>query len=577
MASGGDFDENIDGGQIFTHQDIFDLVNFDFTAQYIFDSGNAILQSGYNSVVETGLFFKFYQIGITNVQNRPDGLEDKQLFKLLDTSKHRNYNLNTSIYSLETGSTFTLTGLSCNGSIKTKEINSLLLTPYSAPNRDSNCYKHFDYYPYSTATDIIPSRDLLYVYNTSNPESIDIKNYYFAMRTGVTGANVLGISCSHTSGFYTDTGNYIRNIRAPIHRYIVTGGKPIKFVCLLHGVPLMITGGNNQFIGGGANEPSILTACSVFYDLATSLNYFSGYSRSPIYQFPQYARTSNINYYYGQPNIDRPFLLEEYSGNTALFCGLGSLQGKTADVSGYIRKICNNGIVDGPFLKGSGQNTTFLCYSNYGTGFLNTYLYMNSPPFFGGSYAPFDKTSDFYTGLGVNISISKPIAYAPIATMTGMNVGGFTSDGFHGLLFLDGTGELPVYTGLAGSVQGHWATNNGSTDAYKNGAKLCKISGYNWFIESHYESYAGDMVLATDSSSHSPFSEHIRPTVFDGTNYINVPVGFVGSMTEPGYGGIEKIRMFDAWFNGRTFIEAAYMGLNHLHYAIMGDPLTKWR
>ena len=48
-------------------------------------------------------------------------------------------------------------------------------------------------------------------------------------------------------------------------------------------------------------------------------------------------------------------------------------------------------------------------------------------------------------------------------------------------------------------------------------------------------------------------------------------------MLEPGYGGISSPIMYDAWFLGRPFIEAAYMGLKLGYYAIQGDPLVKFR
>lgn len=554
MIDGGDFVDNIDGGDFPDSYFSYNDLTLGITSSYLMDSGNSIytLISGlnYGTIVETGMFSKFYQLSASNIVNAPSTLENNQLFQLLPSPNYNIYSSrNNIIYSKISNSQITVSGITANGQIETAAISS--------PGNSSNYYQYYNYIPVTDT--ITPSQNLLYVYNLNSQESIDIKNYYFQMRTGVTGSNILGINChiGH-SGEVTDTGNYITNIRWPIHRYIITGGKPIKYVCLLHGIPTRIT--------GSVAIPSGVISCSVAYDLSASLMYFSGYSRGTGFQYLPYV-SKNTMRYSNSPNINRPFLLEEYSGNTALFCHIGSLQGRTADVSGYIRKICQNGIVSGVYLVGSGQNTTFLCYSNDGSTFTGT---TNIGQSLG---VVFDRSTDFYTGLGVNIFISKPIS-TPI-NMTGSNLGGFTSNGTHGNLYLDGTG-----TTVLGNVGDNWESN----------PTKCSLSGYNWYISSHYESYGGNMLIFDLSSdgremTHSCFSKQIKPNSMGGTAYSNIPVGFVGSMIEPLYDGIEKVQIFDAWFNGRPFIEAAYMGLNsvfgnpsnHPTYAVMGDPLTKWR
>lgn len=566
MIEDENFDNNIDGGEIIPAGNIYSQLSLGLDCEYLFDSGNFVdtLITGVNHavIVETGMFSKFYRIFPINVEGAPDSISENQLFKLLPNDQFEYYNTKDHIiYSKAPNAIFDVTGLTARGTLVSLQINSLVEVPAGVSTTNPTQKRQFNYYRgtnYIPIDDTItPSENLLYVYNLNNPESIDIKNYYFQKRTGVSGANILGINChAGYSGFYTDAQNYFNNIRYPIHSYIRTGQKPIKFVCLLHGIPLQITGGVS---------PN-MNSFSVVYDLSVSMSFYSGYSRNSNYAYDGYHGTSYIHVT-TNPNIYRPFLLEEYSGNAALFCALGSLASRTADVSGYIRRICDNGIVDGPYIKGSGQNNTFLIYSNGGTGFFSTGAnpLVDSSPWF-----RYDE--NYYNNLGINISVSKPIAQPTIAAMTGFNICGFTSDGFHGFVYDGGTGTDPL-----SDVGGGWVLNNGGSNAYRIGNRLGWLSGYNWYISSHFESFAGDMITSEIEGSHRSFSIHIQSNAFNGTNYENIPVGFVGSMTEPMYGGVEHMKFFDAWFNGRTFIEAAYMGLNHVHYAIMGDPLVKFR
>jgi len=540
MADGGTFSNDIDGGGV-NSTNVF--VNLDLQLNYLplYSTGNLIhtltTGEGFNTLILTGEIYDFGKIYPSNIQNNTSDLESGQLFSLLPSDSYKIYDSINQIVYLTNNDSFLISGILPNNNTKTVTITA-----------DTHREAYTAYVP--VYNEIIPSANLLYVYNLSSQESIDIKNYYFQMRTGITGANVLAISCSSYSGVSTDTGNYINNIRTPIHRHLITGGKPIKYVCLFHGIPSFVTGstifdGSYSILAGLSNAK--MTSNSVSWDLSTSLMFNSGYSRYDDIDYREYSRANALKS--TESVISRPFLFEEYSGQTALFCHLATLESKTADLSGYIRRICNGGIVSGIYLLGSGQNNNFVIY-------WDTPQYGNHLTYF-----PNASTGDaFYESVGVSTFVSQAISNG--INMTGENVCGFSSNGFHGRTYPDGTGTTSVGTVMAG-----WAIT----------ASKCSFSGYNWYLSSHYESNAGQLDIGYTAGSHDAFERQIRPTSLGGADYSNIPVGFVGSLTEPGIGGIETVKIFDSWFLGRPFIEAAYMGIDHVHYGIFGDPLVKFK
>jgi hypothetical protein len=548
---GGTFSSDIDGGGLtgFAPIDIYDGITVSLDSAYLYSSGNSILRLatgiGYSFVIETGLYSHFFRITPTVSNNTYNLGLTGEVIKLVPNNTYKLYNsAENIIYSTAPLQNLTITGSGINNTTSTTD------TPPTV-NQEGDFDSQYNYYNFQPmdSYEIIPSQHLLYVYNLNSQESIDIKNYYFQMRTGITGANILGISCNiGYSGETTDTGNYINNIRTPIHRFIMTGNKPIKYGCLFHGIPTKITG-------------TSITNCisaTVNYDLSNSLNQISGYSRPSQFTYPKaFYQRSRYNYR-NSPSIERPFLFEEFTGTSALFTHLCSLQTRTADVSGYIRKICQDGKVSGVYLMGSGQNNLFVCYSNNGYGFYTDRAIIDT--------FEVDRELSFYSDLGVNISFSKSRTEVPY--MTGYNICGFTSDGYHMFLYTGGTGVNPV---------------DGPGGGWESSPTACQFSGYNWYLSSHYESFAGNMLTfefltnGQEMTPHSPVSKQIRPTAMGGSNYSNIPIGFVGASVEPSTQGIEKIIMYDAWFKGLPFIEAAYIGLYDENYFVWGDPLTKWR
>lgn len=545
MGSSAGLTMSVDGGRMdsVAATPLFDS-DYTFTLSsptLLYSTGNLFHNyfSGYDANIDllSGSYRGFYRASRNTIEDT--ALTGALSFQLLESPNYKIYDRVNHIFYPTTGATISYSGIDGNGNVAVSPlfVPSVTTTTIWTTNENEN-------------SAIVPSQNVLLVYNTSLQESIDIKNYYTGMRTGLTGVNILGISCSHYSGVYSDTGNYVNNIRRPIHRYLMTGNKPIKYVVLLHGIPTLITGGltyvnvdHLEFSATSGNAIK-MNSVSISYDLSTSLFQFSGYARNPAYS-SEYPRMKYMQRNVSPaPELNRPFTFAEFSGNTALFCHVATIQGRTNELSGYINKICTMGIPSGIYLLGSGQNTTFTTYSD-NASFLTSYIH---------------QPMSFYSELGVKFFNSKARSVAPY--MSGINVGGFNSDGFHGDLYLDGTGTVSL-----GNVAGQWETNSNS----------CRLTGYNWFIASNYESFGGDMLEAERTASHSPFSRQIKPQAFGGSNYSNIPVGFVGSQLEPYYGGIEYNHYFDAWFMGRPFIECAYIGLNNIHYAIFGDPFTKWR
>jgi hypothetical protein len=564
---GGNLDNSVDAGEIFTKTNSYDMnYFFDTSVAVLYQTGNLFTSTyatGYdaNLRTETGIYHKFFKISrdYTNSSFVPVS-NDVSLtgdlgFELLHSDNYKIYDKQRHIiYFLPSYSNLNYSGINPESEIVSNPV------PVSfAPVYRTIYFPNYEIIPENNV--FTPSGNMLLVYNASSQESIDIKNYYTGMRTGLQGVNILGINCSiGHSGELIDVTGYIKNIREPIHGWIYNSAKPIKYVCLLHGIPTRITG-----------DVTPVRSASIGHDLGTSMCQYSGYARHPKYvtrtpddykqilypTYPNYAwlplfEANSSNAY----NVNilketlirgvtvntitgyRPFLFEEYSGQSFLCTHIASLERREADVSGYIRMICSKGKVSGAYLVGSGQNSGF-------------FSYLDGPE----GYAQYTTLSpqEHYLNLGINLK--KSYIETGVYLFTGYNMCGFTSKGWHDATWASAPDP---------NIGGQWA------------AVATQFSGYNWYVTTNYESYAGKMLdeqTNIEMLPHSPISRQIKPTAMGGTDYSNIPVGFIGTMDEPSASNIASSQIFNAWFEGLPWIEAAYVGLRFNPSLIWGDPL----
>jgi hypothetical protein len=228
--------------------------------------------------------------------------------------------------------------------------------------------------------------------------------------------------------------------------------------------------------------------------------------------------------------------------------------GSLIDTSGYVDKLIRRGIPSGIYIKGSGQNNVFLLNDGasafYGYTLLGwiTGWYGTGEPRLNGKTG-----SNFYRDRGVNFEWQEDLNLtAPY--ITGGNLCALTTAGTHS--------DWPIGGG------GRWM----------HMSQYCSLNGYNWFITSNSESYAGRMYEPNGTLNETfgnPRSA-MFPYSFSGTSYDNCPVGFAGTCLEPGAGGVQHIDYFDYWIAGYPFIECCYYGLvgKDADSVFCGDPFV---
>lgn len=162
------------------------------------------------------------------------------------------------------------------------------------------------------------SKNLLIVYNTDDPRSVDVKNYYLNNRPGISGANVLGLTfpaLTLDSGGYLsqliDTSVFTPNILTPITQWLIDNpDKPIRYVVFMYGMPSIVMG-----CGGTYNQCN-----SAQYQVSRALQ-IKGVRDGVEYRGGRSTR----------------YMPEYYRGTTALVTTLD--MGSVAATKGYIDKL----------------------------------------------------------------------------------------------------------------------------------------------------------------------------------------------------------------------------------------------
>lgn len=410
--------------------------------------------------------------------------------------------------------------------------------------------------------------NVLLVYNTRLPASIELKDYYTGMRTGLKGLNILGIDCF--SGEYneiTNTGEYVREIRLPIHNYIRSTNKPIKYCILMYGIPTRITGTENINSYSGTVQLDLM---KMFYNA-------SGYCRYPDYETdekfapdlsnlgPGYA--ADISGYYCSWGKDEDttqeasanrFLLGRYYKTTFLCSHL--FADTATDVSGYIRHICRDGVVDGIYIRGSGYNTGAVIVEASSPTYPTTWFQFAAT-----------KLSGYYSGLNKEINHESFSAWTgrlqgvtgydvwDDPKTTGVNIGDFYSWGIH-----------------TSHANGPGDTDDWSTIQYWQNIFL---TGYNWWAGYNIESYGGynHDNNGVDSYWFSSPKKQFAHNSFYGTDYSNVPVGWMSTVIEPSLDYMAPLDLIQQWQSGLPIIECLFGSTLGLFRGtvVICDPFVK--
>ena len=553
---------DIDAGNILSSIDAGNSIknnynNFTVNLNYLYNTGNCYydLLTGYldaDVLVLTGQSYPFYQVQ-TNFRNtNTNGLSHSLLNYSPSNTGVLSYLKVSGIFYSTTSNDFYVSATNENGVTK----NTQTVTPsIESVNVKTYDLQNFD-----------PTKHLLIVYNQSSQESIDIKNYYLSVRTGLSNANVLGVSTtSSLSGDVTSITEYQNNVRTPIINWINSNlDKPIRYITLMYDIGIRFSGlANQNLISGNPNirvtgttglnnaKTSERVRFSVVQDLTDYLHYTSQ-NRSNL--------ETNASYYFfnGIMNITTPTnYLENYSvakfSQTPVLVSHITARNKY-DVSGYIEKITQKGIVSGFYIRSSGQNDTFLANLNIQDGEgTNTAIY-NYP----------SGTIKFCPEARTVITREKSGGY-PIET--GGNLAGFT---FHGIHYGDGLQRV---------MSSNYSTNG-----------QVVFTGYNWYIMSTRESYNGvnlayngNVGLWGDENDgnqlfdlHGTIFSWLKSGAFSGAKYENCPVGAVGHCQEPG-DMANGYAYWIMWQSGHPFIECAYRSRDTIYgaasWTCIGDPL----
>lgn len=532
--------------------------------------------------VQTGHYKNIYRINKTYDIKI---INDSSNFGWIDTGH---------IYT-KNNSTFTLSGRNIVD-------NSILTTSISGYSNDlqlscgiSGIFLGVDlaassyiYYP----NEINPSQHLLIVFNQNNQDSIDLKNYYLSIRTGIAGANVLGVTPTTpiTTGYILQS-DYINNIKIPIYNYITGCGKPIRYVVLMYDLPVLTTGILGNVTGASVDGDLKLceSAITVFKTKHNYRDYYQGGIANPNYSgvylsFPPYFPESHVkqtrkhtshqafsnytgwiygnigqlytgegrNYQYDD-YYGAKFCLSKYSGTSFLVTHITARNKQ--DTSGYIQKL-STARASGVYLLPPTENSKFFLFRNRSSG--------NEA---GDRWNSIDddwaRTSGGAYGIDPNLQSSHVLTEewpTSLLRLTGSNLAGF---GFH-------------------ASHSHYYQNIGPGGGYPFGGSTYAQNGTvvfygdNWYIMTTTESFNG-----TNGTAQGNIFRWMMSGAYGGTGYENCPVGCVGHTNEPGSPQF-GLPYFFMWANSFPFIECVncskegnengkFLG------AAIGDPFLKFR
>lgn len=417
------------------------------------------------------------------------------------------------------------------------------------------------------------SQHLLIVYNANNPDSLNITNYYLSIRTGLAGANTLGVSPTTCSGSYNVLySDYSANIKKPIIEWISGSNKPIRYVALMYDLPMRCTGDNYN----------ARTGMSIVNDLRFVDNYENIENYNPVStinsftlpntsipndvfnpKFPEnimakrfntgFSLSLNLEYHRlgGDGNIDH-FSLTKYLRTSFLTTHVTARNKQ--DISGYITKL-GQARVSGHYLLSSTGNNKLFLFKNRGFtlgSHSGTLEWLSDVDAGWAMVSGLPGIQSIHTLIGTGIFGDWPRS-SP--RLTGSNLAAFA---FHGNHSVYGDGTFPF---------------GGGTYA-QNGT--IRFSGENWYIMTVAESFFGDNYDETSNQGY--IFKCLQSGAFGGFAYENCPIGVVGTIDEPFTAGIAADPYFRMWASGYPFIECSNCNMNHQTFmTAVGDPFVRYQ
>ena len=436
-----------------------------------------------------------------------------------------------------------------------------------------------------------PAKNLLIVYNSAVPESVQVKNYYIKNRPGFSAANVLGISapivgpctpqqlkllnapdCSgltaptNTVAEIADPTVYEQNIRQPILDWIhAHPEKDIHYIVLVRGVPnrvLWSDGESGKLLYFAGLDTLINVTTSLSNDLAQATDDPScaGEEFWPIRNGAPLGNTMSGSPALGAdcptptaPAVNGYFTPQGFPGTVALITVLD--MGDLNDTLAYIDKLAAT-------YKKMAHPNVVISGSDAGVG--------------GDTYDFEDIRNSTYSSAPTATSSAQAVlAVNPNANVIYHDgvVTGFPED---------------VYTTAvnhASNVTGYmtWGYNGGrgccfafaSTDTppYAPTALKMNFSGNSgWYIMTTLDSFNGVWNDTTAGNYQGSYRSWFLPNSFGGTNYEYTPVGAVATVDEPYLVGKNSPDYFSCWEQGRMFADCAWISRNSPTMIALGDP-----
>jgi len=367
-----------------------------------------------------------------------------------------------------------------------------------------------------TVTNVInATKDLLLIYNTNSTNSIVVKDYYLAHRPMVTGANVLGITCTTEERISGD--DFTNQLAPQVGNWLATNAtKHPQYIILFPDIPSRVwSASNSEFLSA---------LCSVSYGLSTN---FTGY---------------------------RPFLT---SINMGLCFGGTPCDNLTNDCIAYINKLEQ-------FASNYSPGQLFISAGVYG----NTNYIVDDVHHEDFGFA--DNVSRATNGL-----LSAQVSPAAIRFRSELEP---CINGLLGREpapdFACTNGFVPkAHLTNAVNVAGYicWGVHSTLGNTYSiddDGVKWGMNSGW-WIIETT-ESFNGWRGIG-----HGNFTQWFSATAFGGTNYSNTPVGAVSHTDEPHLIHVNDSALyFGLWAKQKSFAIAAWVSRDTQHFQAVGDPFV---
>lgn len=364
------------------------------------------------------------------------------------------------------------------------------------------------------------SKDLLLIYNASSTDSMTVKDYYLAHRPGVTGANVLGVTCTNMLGtgyinYPTFTQGQYTNFEAQVKTWLTNNPtKRPQYVLLFNNIPWRIT-----------KSPAVTP--------------FGTYDQSPT----------------NSPGSVQYLLHTTCAPGWAPFVTAINMSTNADACIGYINKLRD--------MAGTNQH---LLLSAQASGYGNTIYVVDDVRH--GEFLGSTAVSNAVTGLLTSGISSNNILYSwgneyCIEWQTNV-VDGITNRVCTKHI------QLPHPLTNAVNVAGYicWGAHSSLGHQYAN--YFVKWQGESaWWIIQTIESFNGQ-----PGGGHGDYYMWFADWAFGGTNYSRTPVGAVTHVDEPYLDNVnDATKYFGLWARGRNFANCAWNSRNTQNFQAIGDPL----